>query len=52
MLEYGILFNGSFAEQLRNSWYDFANLMRSVPSYWYLVAIALLILLIRLISRK
>lgn len=52
MLEYGILLNGSLTVQLREAWYGFTRLMGGIPAYGYLIALAVLILLVRLMIRK
>lgn len=53
MFEYGALFNNSsFTEQLRNTWYVIASFFRETPFYWYIIALVLLVLFIRLLSNK
>ena len=52
MLEYGALFNSSFAEQLRDSWNSMVGFLGNLPFYWYIVIIIVLILLARLAIRS
>jgi len=52
MFEYGALFSGSLAEQMRSGVYDLFALIKSVPIYWYAVAVILFFLFVRLLTRK
>ena len=52
MFEYGALFNGSLAEQVRSGIYDLITLLKNIPIYWYAVAIVLFFLFVRLLTRR
>jgi hypothetical protein len=52
MFGYGALLNNSFGEGLENAWNNFINLLDGVPLYGYVIALALLIILIKLLIKK
>lgn len=52
MFGYGALLDSSLGEKLRTAWYGFSNLVSDVPFYWYLVALAVLILCIKFLIKK
>ncbi len=52
MVEYAVVLSGSFGESLRNTWYDLTNLLSTIPSYWYIVALIGLVVLIKLLTSK
>lgn len=52
MLGYGALLDSSLGEKLRTAWYNFSNLISDLSFYWYLVALAVLILCIKFLIKK
>jgi len=52
MLGYGALLDSSLGEKLRTAWQGLSNLAGDVPFYWYIVALAVLILSIKLLTRR
>jgi len=52
MFGYGALLDNSFGERLGGAINDFTNLLRDVPFYWYLIALAVLVLFFKLLTKK
>lgn len=52
MFGYGALLNNSLGDQLSGVWYDFTHLLSDVPFYWYIIALALLAFLTKLLTRR
>jgi len=51
MLGYAALLDNSFGEQLRVAFNNITSLLRDVPFYWYIVALAMLFVLFKLLIK-
>lgn len=52
MFGYGALLDNSMGEHLRSALYDFTNLLKGIPFYWYVIALIVLALLAKLLVKK
>jgi len=52
MVEYGALFDGSFAQQLHQIWLDICSFLSGVSIYWEIFALVIFIVLIRWLIGK
>lgn len=52
MIEYGALFNGSFAEQLGESFDSLVRLLSEISPLWYVGGIILFVLFVRMLTKN
>lgn len=51
MFEYGAIINKSSGGQLPDFWYELTSFFRGLPFYWYIVALIVFVLLVRLLTK-
>lgn len=52
MVEYAALASKNFGETFLNVWQDASNFFSGIPFYWYIIAVAALIIITRALAGK